>query len=187
MDDIFINPTKNHYNFAWGRLGDIKTGRGSLGEFMLVSCYRLMQFSLRDILEKNLGKEKAISYFIEAGRLAGEEFTMYNTLIEDPPEVFFEKLKNIFEELMIGYMTIDKYDPNTGDLQISIQNDLDCSGTTEEFGVSCSFDEGFLTGILETYSGEEYHFEEYECWGKGYNTCRFIGRIKCSAKGLSPK
>jgi len=50
---------KDHSVFSWATLGDIKEGRGDLGEEMPVLVYRLMQYTMLDVLAKDMGKDKA--------------------------------------------------------------------------------------------------------------------------------
>jgi len=66
MENIFLQ-TNTHDKFSWSTLGDIKDGRGDLGEEMPVLVYRLMQFTMLDILSKDFGLEKANEYFRRAG------------------------------------------------------------------------------------------------------------------------
>ena len=37
----------------------------------------------------------------------------------------------------------------------------------------CNYDEGFLSGILSTYTGKEYNAVEVDCWATGDRVCRF--------------
>jgi hypothetical protein len=60
--------------FTWNMLGDIEAGRPNLGPMMHLAVYRLMQFTLRDILIRDFGVETADRIFYEAGKKAGEEF-----------------------------------------------------------------------------------------------------------------
>jgi len=58
--------------FDWTMLGKVNEGRPNLGPTTDVSVYRLMQFTLRDVLVKELGVEAADRIFYEAGgRRAG--------------------------------------------------------------------------------------------------------------------
>ena len=54
--------------FEWSMLGDIDKGRPNLGPLVHVAVYRLMQFTLRDILIRDFGVEKADRIFFEAGK-----------------------------------------------------------------------------------------------------------------------
>ena len=73
MASIFENaPVKG---FEWGNLGDVRLGRGNLGEEMPVVVYRLMQYTLLDVLRKEFGQDRAYAFFRDAGYLAGKEFS----------------------------------------------------------------------------------------------------------------
>ena len=69
MENVFMK-AKNHCSFSWENLGDIKVGRGDLGEEMPVLVYRLMQYTMLDVLSKAHGIEQANEYFRQAGFLA---------------------------------------------------------------------------------------------------------------------
>ena len=64
--------------FDWSMLGDIGEGRPNLGMTMNVAVYRLMQFTLRDVLIREYGVAEADRIFFEAGKKAGEEFFRHN-------------------------------------------------------------------------------------------------------------
>ena len=50
---------RDESQFEWSMLGDIEKGRPNLGPMVHVAVYRLMQFTLRDILIRDFGVEKA--------------------------------------------------------------------------------------------------------------------------------
>ena len=58
--------------FDWSMIGDIAEGRPNLGSTMNVSVYRLMQFTLRDVLIKQFDTETANRIFYDAGQHAGQ-------------------------------------------------------------------------------------------------------------------
>lgn len=64
------------YRFQWKDLGDIDEGRPNLGSLVNVAVYRLMQYSVRDVMNRHLSIEKATELLREAGKLAGTEFCM---------------------------------------------------------------------------------------------------------------
>ena len=37
----------------------------------------------------------------------------------------------------------------------------------------CNYDEGFIAGILSTYTKLPYEAIEVDCWAKGDRVCRF--------------
>ncbi len=40
------------YNFSWDDLGDLKLGRPNLGCMTSVVCYRLMEYTFKDVLTR---------------------------------------------------------------------------------------------------------------------------------------
>ena len=58
MKNIFEVSLESHYQFEWDKLGNIKKGREHLGEEMPVLVYRLLEYSMNDVLFKNFGIEK---------------------------------------------------------------------------------------------------------------------------------
>ena len=72
------------YQFSWELIGDLDLGRPNLGRMTRLEVYRLMQFSFRDVMEAQLGTEKADELFYAAGELAGRElFKHYLSNIDD--------------------------------------------------------------------------------------------------------
>ncbi|MEG1642478.1 MAG: hypothetical protein RR272_05120 [Synergistaceae bacterium] len=59
---------ENNYKFSWDSIGDVAKGRERLGETMPVFMYRLFEYSVKDILVNELGKEKTIKIFRDAGK-----------------------------------------------------------------------------------------------------------------------
>ena len=51
--------------------------------------------------------------------------------------------------------------------------DLDCSGIPVCSEQVCTYDEGFLAGVLHAFNGHEYRVKEVDCWGSGDRVCRF--------------
>ena len=66
MENIFMKK-KEHATFDWGNLGNIKEGRGDIGEEMPVVVYRLMQYTMLDVLSKEFGKVKANALYKGGG------------------------------------------------------------------------------------------------------------------------
>ena len=63
---------RDECQFQWSMLGDIEEGRPNLGPMVHVAVYRLMQFTLRDVLIKQYGVEAADRIFYAAGETAGK-------------------------------------------------------------------------------------------------------------------
>lgn len=161
------------YEFSWDLLGDILKGRPNLGNHTRLEVYRLMQFAFRDVIERHVGTEKTDQIFYEAGALAGKElFANMITPTRDLNE-FVRQLQQILKELAIGILRIEKADMEKGELVLTISEDLDCSGLPELDYEICTYDEGFISSLLESFSGIAFDVKEIDCWCTGDRTCRF--------------
>ena len=176
MENVF-KKAHDHGTFSWESLGDIKQGRGNLGEEMPVLVYRLMQFTLLDVLTKDLGREKANHYFREAGRLAGTEFSRNVLDLKVDLNTFVSNLQKVLEDLKIGILRIEAIDEKATEIILTIAEDLDCSGLPITDESVCDYDEGFIAGILNIYTGKTFTVREIDCWASGDRVCRF----RCTA------
>jgi predicted hydrocarbon binding protein len=172
MENVFMQ-TKDHGIFSWESLGDIKEGRGSLGEEMPVLVYRLMQFTIFSVLTKDLGREKADHYLRESGLLAGTEFAKNVLNLKADFDTFIAELQIKLRELKIGIMRIESVNEKTGEIFLTVGEDLDCSGLPITGENVCTYDEGFIAGILAVYTGKVYTVHEVDCWASGDRVCRF--------------
>ncbi|MCL2764214.1 MAG: 4-vinyl reductase [Treponema sp.] len=175
-NNVFLNG-KKHNNFCWENLGDIKVGRGDLGEEMPVLVYRLMQYTMLDVLTREYDVDKANDYFCKAGYLAGTEFAKNVLDLSADFNAFIAGLQKVLQDLKIGVLRMEAYDPQTGDIILTVGQDLDCSGLPITYENVCSYDEGFISGILEMYTGKKYIVREVDCWANGDRVCRFSGSV----------
>lgn len=173
-----FKPGNKHSIFTWESLGDIKKGREDLGEEMPVLVYRLMQYTMLDVISRELGENKANDFFRKAGFLAGSEFAKNTLDLKVELNTFFANLQKTLRELKIGLLCIESYDGANGDIMLTVEQDLDCSGLPITNENVCSYDEGFISGILETYTGKVYDVREIDCWASGARVCRFQGIVK---------
>jgi predicted hydrocarbon binding protein len=174
MKNIFAE-SLGHSTFSWGNLGDIKEGRGDLGEEMPVLVYRLMQYTMLDVLSKEYGAEQANEFFRKAGYLAGTEFAKNVLDLTLDFDNFIASLQKTLQELKIGILRMEAFDPDTGNIVLTVGQDLDCSGLPVTNENVCNYDEGFISGILESYTGRKYDVREVDCWANGDRVCRFNG------------
>ena len=172
-----FNKAKKHEEFSWENLGDIKEGRGDLGEEMPVLVYRLMQFTMLDVIAKELGVDKANEFFRKAGFLAGYEFSKNTLDLTVGFETFVSNLRKVLQDLKVGILRMEAFNPETGQIQLTVAQDLDCSGLPITHENVCTYDEGFIAGILEAYTGKKYDVKEIDCWASGDRVCRFKGVI----------
>ena len=159
--------------FNWSSLGDIKHGRGDLGEEMPVVVYRLMQFTLLDALSNEIGLTKANDFFRKAGYLAGTEFAKNVLTLSLDFDSFVSHLQETLKLLKIGILRMESFNPESGKIILTVAEDLDCSGLPITNENVCVYDEGFISGILEAYTGTKYDVLEIDCWASGDRVCRF--------------
>jgi len=172
--NVFLKDMKRK-EFQWSSLGNIKEGRGDLGEEMPVLVYRLMQFTMIDVLSKAYGLDVANSHFRDAGFLAGSEFAKNALNLTLEFNEFVASLQEALRDLKIGILRMESFDANTGSIILTVAQDLDCSGLPITDESVCVYDEGFIAGILEVYTGAKYEVREIDCWASGDRVCRFEG------------
>ncbi|RFZ75612.1 4-vinyl reductase [Lacrimispora amygdalina] len=159
--------------FTWENLGDISQGRKTLGTDMPVLMYRLFQYTLKDILVREYDMETACNLYRAAGHLAGTELAKNILDLSGDFDFFIANLTNKLKELKIGYLRIEKADMDSLTFTLTVSEDLDCSGLSVCGKAVCNYDEGFIAGILEVYSGRKFTVKEIDCWAMGGRTCRF--------------
>lgn len=165
------------YEFHWGLLGDLEAGRPNLGKHTRVEVYRLMQFCMRDVLERQLGSEGADKVFYDAGCLAGTTFYDHMLKGETTLKGFVSRLQQIMKELEIGVLRLEESAPDCSHFVMTVSEDLDCSGLPELDFEICTYDEGFIAGLLGRFTGKAYRVKEIDCWCTGDRTCRFRAEI----------
>lgn len=170
------NVEKKRYRFHWQDLGDIALGRPNLGNSTHVAVYRLMQYTMREVLSTRYGAETASDMLRQAGKLAGTEFCK-NVLTADLDfNSFIAELQDQLRTLNVGILRVEKADLENLELVLTVSEDLDCSGLPVTDETVCEYDEGFLAGVLQVYTGKEFHVREVDCWATGERTCRFVAK-----------
>ncbi len=176
MSNVFFS--EPHHIFSWEKLGNIKEGREDLGEDMPVVVYRLLEYTMNHILTEEFGAERANELFRKSGFLAGQEFAKNLLDLTLPLEQFVAQLQKILRDLKIGILRIEEIQDNADQIILTVAQDLDCSGLPPTNEVVCNYDEGFLAGVLETYTKKQYLVREIDCWASGARVCRF----RCKAQ-----
>jgi predicted hydrocarbon binding protein len=164
--------------FDWRQIGDIEAARPNLGSMMHVGFYRLTTFSVKNVLDNQLGREKADAIYKQAGIDAGKQ--VYSQYFKGVSKVtdLVKTLAKLFNQFNVGIFRIESTDEEQGLFEFSVLEDLDCSGTPVEGEPKCKFDEGFIAGILESYLGRKVAVAEEECWGTGGKVCRFKASVE---------
>jgi predicted hydrocarbon binding protein len=162
-----------NYEFSWDLLGDIELGRPNLGNMTRFEVYRLMQFCFRDVVEQHWGSDAADEVFYEAGRLAGRHFADHLLARPDDLGDCVADLQRVLRELGVGILRVEKADTEKGQFVITVSADLDCSGLPDTGDSICTYDEGFIAVLLESYTELPFAVKEVDCWCTGDRTCRF--------------
>jgi predicted hydrocarbon binding protein len=168
-----FNEERDYSKFTWEDLGDIKEGRHLLGLNVPVLVYRLLQYTFRDVMITELGVNKANDIIIKAGRLAGKQFCKNMLDRELDFNEFISQLQRVLKEQAVGILRIEKADMENMGFTLTIAEDLDCSGLPFTDEVVCQYDEGFIAGIMECYTGKPFYAKEIDCWASGDRVCRF--------------
>jgi hypothetical protein len=159
--------------FEWTMLGKIDEGRPNLGFAVDVAVYRLMQFTLRDVLIREYGVEAADRVFYRAGETAGKHF--YENLItkRNSFSEFVADLQDVLKQLKVGILRIEKGDMEKMTFTLTVAEDLDCSGLPTCDEQICTYDEGFISGLFLAHTGKTFSVKEVDCWCSGDRVCRF--------------
>jgi uncharacterized protein len=159
--------------FDWSMIGNIAEGRPNLGSTMDVAVYRLMQFTLRDVIIQEFDTETADRIYYKAGELAGRQ--VYKNLITQKTDfgAFVKELQELLSALKIGILRVEKSDLGKLEFTMTVAEDLDCSGLPLCDENICTYDEGFISGLLEEFTGKKFDVKEVDCWCSGERVCRF--------------
>jgi uncharacterized protein len=173
---------RDYNKFRWKDLGDLEKGRPNLGLTVPVLAYRLLQYTFRDVMITELGVDKTNEIIIKAGRLAGSQFCENMLNRELGFNEFVSQLQSVLKEQAIGLLRIEKVDLEKMRFTLTIAEDLDCSGLPPTDEVTCQYDEGFIAGIMEAYTGKPFYAKEIDCWANGERLCRFNVRLQEDTK-----
>ncbi len=159
--------------FDWSMIGDIADGRPNLGRTMDVAVYRLMQFTLRDVLIQELDVATAERIYYRAGELAGRE--LFKNMVTQKTDfgAFVKEVQDLLTTLKIGILRVEKSDMEKMEFTLTVAEDLDCSGLPVCNETVCTYDEGFISGLLAAFSGKKFDVKEVDCWCSGDRVCRF--------------
>jgi predicted hydrocarbon binding protein len=170
------------YRFSWDETvgADMQVARPHLGPSTRIETYRLFQFTLRDVLEQHYGTDMADILFREAGVVAGKAF--FERYLSGAGDIssLANKIQQSFNDLGMGIFRVEDSSPDGKHFIFTVDEDLDCSGLPDTADVICVYDEGFIRGVLESFSGQGFDVREIDCWCTGARTCRFEARQKAS-------
>ena len=161
------------YKFTWDLIGDVDHCRPNLGLNLRLEVYRLMEYTLRDVISQRVGTDACDELFYQAGQIAGK--ALYENVLGKQSDVnsFVRNLQDTLKILGVGILRIEEDESSDGRMIISVSEDLDCSGLPVVNDVVCKYDEGFIAGLLESFFGFTFSVKEIDCWCTGDRTCRF--------------
>lgn len=174
-----MHDNERKYAFSWDVVagGDLADSRPNLGAHTTIEVYRLLQFTLRDVLERHYGTEAADELFREAGVVAGRAFfDRYCASAGGDLPAMAKVVQDKFKELGMGLVRFEVVDPEHGRFQLTVDEDLDCSGLPDTSDQICVYDEGFIKGVFDAFTGADFDVREVDCWCSGERTCRFVAQ-----------
>ena len=167
------------YQFDWeSTIGvDMEQARPNLGPNTRIEVYRLFQYTLRDILEQHYGTEMTDTLFREAGAMAGKAFHDQYLCEAKDISTLVVKIQDSLNTLGIGIFRVESAAEDSSRFIFTVEEDLDCSGLPDTSSVVCIYDEGFIQGILGSFSGKDFNVREIDCWCTGDRACRFEAKM----------
>lgn len=147
--------------------------RNNLGDQIPIEVYRLLEYSLREVLIEAYGKEAQIKLFRNAGYRTGQYFAENMLDLTLPINDFVVQLQEKLAEMKIGILHIEDSDADLEKIVLTVSEDADCSGMPVLNETVCNYDEGFLSGVFTSYTGKQYDVLEIDCWATGDRVCRF--------------
>jgi predicted hydrocarbon binding protein len=92
--------------------------------------------------------------------------------------LFVAQLQQQLLDLGIGILRIEDADVEKLKFTLVVAEDLDCSGLPVSGETVCDYDEGFIAGVFEAYTGKPFEVKEIDCWSNGSRVCRFSVKVK---------
>lgn len=164
--------------FNWEVIRDSDDQRLHLGTDVPLTIYRAAMYSLHDELSDRLSNEAAQEILRNAGYRVGKTLAESELDLTAQPSAFIAQLQALLKDTRIGILRIEEADAESGKFVLAIDEDVDCSGLPLMEDSVCYYDEGFISGILEAYSGKPYNAKEVDCWTTGARVCRFVAKPK---------
>ena len=157
-------------------VGSVRAILPKLGDLISLIPYRMLQYTVRDVLEQRVGTEACDRLYYDAGEVAGHFFFdgFMTEFKELPFNGFAGELQRVLKELGVGVLRVEKADAEKGEFVLTVSEDLDCSGLPDLGLEVCNYDEGFIAGVFFKYTGITFKAKEVDCWCSGDRTCRFV-------------
>ena len=177
MEQSGILPDRSSLKLA-DCLWSCESGRENLGEDLPVAVYRLLEYSFREELLDRFGREATVEIFRSAGHRSGVFFAQSYLDLTLEMSDFIAQLQRKLEEMRIGVLRVEEIEESTGKMVFTVAEDADCSGLPALGETVCNYGEGFLSGVLTTYTQKPYTAVEVNCWATGNRVCRFRAEVQ---------
>jgi len=132
------------------------------GDYLMMHIFQTVRYGLEAYgfnpkpIMKRLGRD--------IGKRLGPE------LESDDASGLLQELSEFWTSQKLGEMRII----NGSRKEIIVTECYHCSKMPNVGKTLCSMDEGILEGIFSSRLGVDYSFKETECFGTGYNHCKFV-------------
>ncbi|MFC1764745.1 V4R domain-containing protein [Planctomycetota bacterium] len=114
----------------------------------------------------------------QATRAVSDNRLYLRTLTKLEFGAFVAQLQQVLKDLKIGILRIEKADLEELAFTLTVAEDLDCSGLPITDETVCHYDEGFIAGIFQAYTGKPFIAKEVDCWASGDRVCRFEASLR---------
>jgi len=129
-----------------------------------VFVYQMLQFIKLDA-SSDLNEDELTNGFLpQAGFLAGIKYAKKILNMDVKFDDFVRNLQDELKAIKIAYLRIEAFDLVTGDLVITIRHEFESCEIPIKNNNVFIYDESFITGILETYTGKKYEVHKMDSW-----------------------
>jgi hypothetical protein len=128
----------------------------------------------QNMLENVEGHKEDTDYLRKEGYSAGVEFSNNIMDMVILPDDSINTLQKKLHDYKINVLRMESYDIDTGNITISFEHEIDFNKLQLSNNDLCSFNEGFVAGILEVYTGRKYDVQLAN--NKDNNIQRFNGK-----------
>ncbi|MEM3088852.1 MAG: V4R domain-containing protein [Candidatus Bathyarchaeia archaeon] len=104
------------------------------------------------------------------GRIVGEALT--GNFSKSNMEVLLRELAVFWSKNSLGEMVFKIVKPNL--IEILVYECYECAGMPKIGCTLCAFDAGIIEGVIGRLLSSNAYAMETECWGNGYQHCKFI-------------
>lgn len=164
------------------KIGNLDSGRPNLGLLMPVFMFRFFFLSTQEKLKEKFGQLETDKILYDAGFSAGNEFCENFVSYENDVKNFLVSLQTAFKEQRIAILQLENMDLNSLYFEVSMSEDVDCSGAQHEGRYVCSMCEGFLSGIFSFYFKRIFDSKELDSWTSDIPKCTFEIKPKKTKK-----